>query len=156
MSAIDEHPFPRSALFAAATMIAITIALVSGVRLGLLPRDNSVAVVEAGAVVVSARSLTFEIADTGPVVVRDADGHALVATLPAGQDGFVRGVMRGMAYHRGLRHIPATAPFVVSRLSNGALILEDPRTDRKIDLTAFGAANKAAFAHLLDRATVGQ
>ncbi|MBU6373828.1 MAG: hypothetical protein KJS97_13960 [Alphaproteobacteria bacterium] len=156
MSAIDDRPFPRGALIAAGVMIAASLAMVAGVRLGVLPYQDTFARAHAEAAVAVERDLIFEDGAAGAIVVRDAATRAVVATLPAGEDGFVRGVMRGLAYHRTLNATPHDAPFALRRLTDGGLVLVDPQTERHIDLGAFGVTNKAAFARFLAKEPVAR
>lgn len=149
MSAIDDRPFPRGALAAAGALIAASLAMVTGVRVGVLPYQDTFVRAHAASEVAIERRLTFDDGAQGAIVVRDADSRMLLANLPAGGDGFVRGVMRGLAYHRTLNKTPHGTPFILQRLTDGGLILIDPGTNRQIDLGAFGASNKAAFARFL-------
>lgn len=149
MSAIDDRPFPRGALIAAGVLITASLAMVAGVRIGVLPYQDTFTRAHAEAAVTVERQLVFEDGAAGAIVVRDAETRAVIASLPASGDGFVRGVLRGLAYHRALKASPATAPFILQRLTNGGLVLIDPQTERRIDLGAFGVTNKAAFARFL-------
>jgi len=150
MSAIDVSPFPRGALIGAGLLIFASLSLVAGVRFGVLPQDETMATVHANAVARQSRTLVFSDAAAGGIDVTDARSGAVVARMAPGEGGFIRGVMRGLAYHRSLKGAPAAAPFELSVLSNGALILFDPQTERRIDLGAFGVTNRAAFAAMLD------
>ena len=150
MSAIDVSPFPRGALIGAGLLIFASLSLVVGVRVGVLPRDETMAKVHANAVARQSRTLVFADAAAGGIDVTDARNGAVVARIAPGEGGFIRGVMRGLAYHRSLKGAPAAAPFELSVLSDGALVLFDPQTERRIDLGAFGATNRAAFAAMLD------
>jgi putative photosynthetic complex assembly protein len=150
MSAIDASPFPRGALIGAGLLIIASLSLVVGVRVGVLPGDQTMAKVHANAVARQSRTLVFADGAAGGVVVTDARSGVVVARIAPGDGGFIRGVMRGLAYHRSLKGAPAASPFELSVLSDGALVLFDPQTERRIDLGAFGATNRAAFAALLD------
>ena len=72
-----------------------------------------------------------------------------MAVLPPGSNGFIRGVMRGLARERMLHGIDAAPPFRLIRWADGRLSLEDTATGRLIDLAAFGPTNAQAFARLL-------
>jgi putative photosynthetic complex assembly protein len=75
---------------------------------------------------------------------------ATAGTAPSfGTNGFVRGVLRGLARERRLNDVGAQPPFQLTRWSDGRLSLDDPATGRRIDLVAFGPTNAGAFAQLL-------
>ena len=78
-----------------------------------------------------------------------ADEPAGVPAETPDTNGFVRGVMRGMARDRLSRHIGQAPPFRLSRDARGKLWLQDTATSRLIDLEAFGEGNRAAFAAFL-------
>ena len=69
--------------------------------------------------------------------------------LPPGTNGFIRGVLRGLARDRKLQRIGTEPPFRLTRWVDGRLSLDDPATGRRIELGAFGPTNAAAFAGLL-------
>lgn len=140
-----EQPFPRGALLGAGALIATALlAVASGRLLG-------VGVVETPAPLPAAsRELRFEDRADGAVVVRDASDGAVVAVLPPGQDGFIRGVLRGIARERRSHHVGAAPPLLVLRSATGELFLDDPQTGRRISLDAFGPTNSGAFARLLE------
>ena len=97
------------------------------------------------------RDLVFTDRGDGAVVVRDAASGATVEVLIDGVpgNGFVRGVMRGMARDRRSRGIGMAPPFELTLWRNDTLTLTDKATGRAIELGSFGADNRAAFAALL-------
>jgi putative photosynthetic complex assembly protein len=64
-------------------------------------------------------------------------------------NGFVRGVMRGMARDRRAHGVGMEPPFALTLWRNGTLSLTDKSTGRAIELGSFGPDNRAAFAALL-------
>jgi putative photosynthetic complex assembly protein len=98
---------------------------------------------------VISRDLRFKDRADGAVAVHEAGDDRLVAVLPPGGDGFIRGTMRGLARERRQREIGAEPPFRLTRWDNGRLSLEDVGTGRRINLEAFGPTNVQAFARLL-------
>ena len=102
---------------------------------------------DAGAV--QTLDLRFEDAEDGSVLVASADARPIERLLP-GTNGFVRGVMRGLARERRIRGIGDATPFRLSRFANGRLLLEDPETRHIVELQAFGTTNEQVFARLLD------
>jgi putative photosynthetic complex assembly protein len=130
----------RPALLGAAALIGLVMAA------ALARRDAVVA--QTLAPVVRERALLFTDRADGAVVVSDArDGR--VVSVDAGQQGFLRQTMRGLALYReaqgGARH----APFTLTYYADRRLILRDPATKRQVELEAFGPTNEAVFARFL-------
>jgi putative photosynthetic complex assembly protein len=145
MSELDREPFPRGALIAAASVVAFTLVATTSARLfGVSPSGNPTMVGPAQSV-----DLRFVDQPNGSVNVRDGRDDHLVACLAPGTNGFVRGVMRGLAHDRKRRGIGSAPPFRLSAWRDGRLALQDTATGRLIDLDAFGASNKDAFTQLL-------
>lgn len=141
-----EQRVPRAALLGAAALLLTTLALSAEARNA---RRSDAAQHEAPAVHESIE-LRFEDRPDGSVVVLDASTSREVDVVPPAEGGFVRGVMRGMFRTRKLESIPAHGHFRLMRLVDGSLVLEDPQTDRRVDLRSFGPTNHAAFARLLE------
>ncbi|MBC7770030.1 MAG: hypothetical protein H7124_14705 [Phycisphaerales bacterium] len=147
MSAIDKDPFPRWTLFAAATLIVFSlVAAASGRYLNLNAEPSAE---QADIAPISVRDLTFADAPDGSVQVLDATGEQIVLVLEPGTNGFIRGVLRGMARARRARGIDQAPPFRLAEWPDGRLSLEDTATGQRIELNSFGADNRAAFARLL-------
>ena len=100
---------------------------------------------------VQQRDLVFEDRADGAVVVRDAAGLRPVAVF-TGENGFLRGTLRGLARTRKAEQVGPEAPFRLSTWSDGRLTLDDPATGRHVELLAFGPDNAAVFARLLPEA----
>jgi putative photosynthetic complex assembly protein len=96
------------------------------------------------------RELRFLDRHDGAVVVLDHPGGDPVEVLAPGTNGFVRGVMRGMARERRSKNIGTEPPYRLSSWADGRLTLDDPSTGRWVELVAFGPDNFQAFAQLLD------
>lgn len=145
-NATANSTVPRSALIAAGIIIAASVVAAGIGRFtgfGTLRMPESVAV--------EYRDLRFADLDDGAVQVRDAENDRVVTNLPAGSDGFVRGVLRSLVRDRKGRGINDDIPFRLSRQSNGHLVLEDRATAQRITLNAFGPTNVDAFARLLSK-----
>ena len=98
--------------------------------------------------IVATRDLRFEDGPAGSVLVRNAQTNATVEML-TGENGFVRGTMRGLARYRkseGLGNGPA---FRLTSYADGRLTLTDTANQRQIELEAFGTENRAKFDHIL-------
>lgn len=152
MSEIDDKPFPRAPLIGAGVLVGLTILVAAGPRFGYLPP-----VPTAGAErtaehvrVVEIRDLRFSDRADGALVIDDVDRGTVAAILPHGtNNGFIRGVLRGMARDRLLRQVGHQPPFRLTLFSDGALTLFDPSTGRNVELGSFGPTNKQSFADLL-------
>lgn len=142
------HHVPRGAILGAGGLVAFAILAAAAGRIGgLAPSEVPVSTP------VESRALLFEDRADGAVVVRGAapgDGGE-VAVLDPGTNGFVRGVMRGLARDRRIHERDADrgTPFVLTRWADGRLSLGDEATGRSIELESFGPTNAAAFARLL-------
>ena len=93
------------------------------------------------------RELRFREDDGGALAV--VNSGAVVARLPANEEGFVRGVLRSLWRQRTLDGVELGAPFHLTRWNDGALSLEDAATGIRIELNAFGPTNVEAFEALL-------
>lgn len=132
---------PRFMLIGAAVAIAVTI-VVAAIGGSHAPPP--------GARMLATRTLSFNDASDGAVVITDAKTGALVERLAPGTNGFIRGTLRAMAHEGGhATHAAPMHPFVLSAFADGRLTLDDPATGERLDLEAFGTLNAASFAALL-------
>jgi putative photosynthetic complex assembly protein len=139
-----DRSIPRGVLWGAAALIGFTIVSASAARVGVIGPEQKPAA-EAAAI----RDLRFKDRADGAVTVHEASDDRLVAVLPPGGDGFIRGAMRGLARERRQKEVGPEPPFRLTRWDNGRLSLEDTGTGRRIDLEAFGPTNAQAFGRLL-------
>lgn len=141
---IATRPFPKGAIRAAGVLIVLSLTAAAAGRyagigtLSLAPAPPAASV-----------DLRFGDRADGAVTISSAPDGREVAVLAPGTNGFVRGVLRGMARDRHARGIGAEVPFRLVRRVDGRLSLEDPATGRAIDLGAFGPTNADAFGRLL-------
>jgi putative photosynthetic complex assembly protein len=155
MSLVHDHEqtIPKGALTAALMLVLTALALTMLVKVGVLNREAVPALARTEAHVATAvvRTLSFSDRADGAVVVRDVTTGETVRVLVDGVpgNGFVRGVMRGMARERHIRGVGMVPPFTLTLWKNGTLSLEDKATGRAIELGSFGPDNRAAFAALL-------
>lgn len=140
----DDIQIPRGLLFALAALAAFTIA---AVLWGRATETGLVMVPEATAV--ESRTLYFTDTADGDLVVTDAMSGQMVALLSAGQDGFIRGVLRGLTRGRAVSREEGDDALALTRWDDGRLSISDPVTGERFDLNAFGTDNLAAFARLL-------
>jgi putative photosynthetic complex assembly protein len=144
MTQVASRRFPRGALFGAVAVVCFAIAAASAARLGGIGVTR---VTDTDAV--ASRELRFVDRADGGVDVVAADNGRTIEVLPAGHDGFVRIVLRGLARERMRQEHDRSIPFRLTRWADGRLSVEDPSTGRRVDLGAFGAVNAASFARLM-------
>lgn len=146
-SSTAHHPMiPRGALLAMAAVAVFAFVAAAAVRL------SGVEVREPDAPAVATRALHFEDRPDGSIAVMDAATGAPVESF-VGEQGFVRGVLRGLARERRARGLGPEQPFELIGRADGRLTLHDPATGRLVDLESFGPTNAAVFARLLTPAT---
>lgn len=98
---------------------------------------------------VASRKLKFVDLDGGSVSIINADNGEELLLVNKGEDGFVRSVMRGLVRERKAHDIGPDIAFELVLWADGLLSLIDPATSRRVELSAFGADNVAAFGRLL-------
>ncbi|MFO1330576.1 MAG: photosynthetic complex assembly protein PuhC [Rubrivivax sp.] len=121
--------------------------LVAGVAL-LRQRGYSPASADAGVVV--ARRLRFVDRADGGIDIVDADSGVAIDQAH-GEQGFLRGTLRGLARERRRHGLGSDAALHLQRGTDGRLALMDPATGARIDLEAFGPDNGAVFARWIGR-----
>jgi putative photosynthetic complex assembly protein len=97
--------------------------------------------------------LNFADLPDGGVAVQNAATGALIETIPARDDGFLRMTMRLLAGTRARENITAPAPFLLTEFTGGRMQLSDPQTGLKIELEAFGPSNIAEYARFFAKRT---
>jgi putative photosynthetic complex assembly protein len=135
---------PQGAIIGAAALIAFSL-LAAGV--GRLTGMGAVHTDHLSAV----RTLSFRFEDRtdGGIAVIAPETGATIGVVPAGTDGFVRTVLRSLAFDRQRHGVGAGPAFIVATWSDGRSTIDDPTTGRRVDLAAFGDANMKAFEHLV-------
>jgi putative photosynthetic complex assembly protein len=145
---VQDEMLPRGLLIGAGLLVATALAVVTLARLtGYQPMQPD------ASTVVTQEDVRFEDRRNGAIAIYSGQSDRLVDTLAPGTNGFVRGVMRGLARDRRAEHIGERAPFRLTHWANGRLSLDDPSTGRHIDLEVFGMTNAGAFAEILTAAT---
>jgi putative photosynthetic complex assembly protein len=139
-----REQMPKLPLYSAMALIVITLVLVAVVRLtgvGDLRTPQ--------AAVTAERHLLFADLADGGISMRDAGTGELLERVEPGTNGFLRGALRGLARERKREGIGPAVPLRLTSRADGRLLLEDPATNRLIDLGAFGAGNVAIFTRAL-------
>lgn len=134
---------PRGLLLGVALVLAGTFALVT------LGHDAPTDPARVGERPSASRDLRFADRADGAIVVSDARTGREVQVVQPGEEGFVRGAMRGFVRERRRESIGPDRPFRLSAWSNGRVTLEDTATGHVLELHAFGRTNAEAFVRLL-------
>jgi putative photosynthetic complex assembly protein len=136
---------PRGALIGAALLLGFSLLAATAARLLHLQVASP-----AHSVPVRVLHLSFVDRADGAVAVLDADhGYATIHIVPAGTNGFLRGVLRGLARARRNEHVGQAPPFTLTRWADGQMTLADPQTGQRVSLEVFGPSNSRPFAQLL-------
>lgn len=142
MKPLPDFGFPRVPLAIGFALVGLSVVAAAAGRLSLAPEAP------ATGTPVAARDLVFEDRDDGAVVARAA-GSGRTVEVFEGENGFLRGTLRGLARTRRAEQASPALPFHLAQWPDGRLTLDDPATGRHIELLAFGADNAAVFARLL-------
>lgn len=102
----------------------------------------------AGPAPIATMALNFADAPGGGIAVHNATTGALVALIPARDDGFLRMTIRILAVQRMHAGFGASIPFTLSEFPGGDLRLNDPSTGQSVELQDFGPSNIAQFRAL--------
>lgn len=153
MSDFRHERFPVGALYGAAGVMGITMALVFGMRFGIVERPQTAPEHRAAAKVkvIAERQFRFSDRADGALMVTDAKTDKVAMLLePGSNSGFIRGTMRGIMRERMLHEVDRNGPVTITQWADGALTLTDPSTGRVLELGSFGHTNRAAYAVLLN------
>lgn len=135
-------------LFARAPLVGLFAVVGLSLVLAATGRMTNIGATPVAGTVVAARDLHFTDGADGSVVVTDARDGSPVQVL-TGENGFIRGTLRGMARTRRSEGIGPEGAFHLAAWDDGRLTLDDPATGRHIELEAFGSTNTAVFGRLL-------
>ncbi len=152
MSHTHEQTLPRGALVLASSLVLFSLAATSVVRIAHLPPSASPVLLrrQEGVAPAQTRDLRFGDRPDGSVLIEDVSTGGTASVIqPGSNSGFIRGVMRGLARERRMHGVGQAPPFRLTLWRDGELSLTDRATGRTIELGAFGATNRAAFAALL-------
>ena len=127
-------------VIASAIGLSLTIAVVGRLTAGAPAAETGTPV--------ASRDLRFVDGPAGSVVIRNAQTDATIDTL-TGENGFIRGTMRGLARNRKSEGVGNGPPFRLTAWADGRLTLTDTANQRKVELEAFGSENRAVFDRLL-------
>jgi putative photosynthetic complex assembly protein len=151
MSGHGEAAFPRGALIGAGALVGFALLATVAVRTNIIatPPNASEIRAETGVAPLMVRELRFRDAEDGAVLIEDLDGNNVMTIAAGTENGFVRGVMRGLARERRMSGFDEVQPFRLTLWADNGLTLRDEATGREIELGAFGDTNRAIFAAML-------
>ena len=133
--------FTRPVLAGFFAVISIAIAVAAAGRMN--PTSSG----PTGPILIS-RDLRFEDGADGSVIIREAGQERPIQIL-TGEQGFLRGTMRGLVRYRKAEGLGPEMPFRLTAWANGRLTIDDLATSRQLDLSAFGPMNTEVFGKLL-------
>lgn len=136
----------RGPLLGIAALLAATLLVAGGWRLAELPTRSP------DAPTVALRELRFEDASDGGVRVVDHASGTTIETVQ-GEQGFLRGSLRGLVRERRKHGVGPELPFQLIARADGRLTLSDPATGARIDLESFGPTNAAVYTRWLAGST---
>jgi putative photosynthetic complex assembly protein len=134
--------FPRAPLIGLFAVVGLSLAVAATGRI------TNIGATPVAGTVIAARDLRFADGADGSVIVTDARDGTPVEVL-TGENGFIRGTLRGLARTRKSEGIGPEDAFRLAAWNDGRLTLDDPATGRHIELEAFGPTNTAVFGRLL-------
>lgn len=134
--------FPRGPLLVGFALVAIALITAT------VGRSTDTGATQPAGSAVTERELRFEDRSDGAVVIYAGAENQPIDVL-TGENGFLRGTLRGLARARRMEGASPAAPFRLTAWSSGRLTLDDPLTGRRVELEAFGPVNTAVFARLL-------
>lgn len=134
---------PRVPLIGAGILVLIVFALAISAQ-----RYGTGAAKEGGGTVVERRMLAFSAAQDGGMNIDDIERRVRVAHLLPDKNGFLFGMMRGIEYKRRVARADLSAPFEVTRWSDGRLTLDDRASGMHVTVNSFGPTQVASFEQL--------
>ncbi|MES2859957.1 MAG: photosynthetic complex assembly protein PuhC [Pseudomonadota bacterium] len=148
MSAVHDEQMPKLPLYAAIGLVAASLLLVGGQRMGLIGSPHVAEARQATATLT--HDLRFFDEADGAVRVAVVGGADRV--IPTASGGFVRGVLRSLVRERRAQGLGSEQPFRVTQWSDGAVTIQDMATGRTLNLNAFGPTNRLDFVKLISPA----
>ena len=139
-----EQNIPKGAILGALALIVFTLV---SVGVGRLTGVGTVHFDHANPV--QSTELRFEDRPDGGISVIAPVSGAVLGVVEPGTDGFIRTVLRSLAFDRQRHHIGSGPAFTLNKWSGRHATLDDPSTGRSIDLVAFGKTNMQAFSNLM-------
>ena len=143
----DPRPSYRPIAFTRPVLASLFAVIAVSLAAAVAGRMNPSSTAPTGPVAMM-RELRFEDGADGSVIVRMAGQEQPIDVL-TGEQGFLRGTVRGLVRTRKAEGIGPEVPCRHTAWADGRLTLEDPTTARLLDLSAFGPMNTTVFGRLL-------
>ncbi len=102
-----------------------------------------------GAPLQAARQLRFVELPHDDLAVSNAATGQRIALVPAGENGFLHGMVHGLSATRRRIGVDPARPYALSLYDDGRLVLSDPPTGTAIDIEGFGPTNEATLLRFL-------
>jgi putative photosynthetic complex assembly protein len=145
--AANREVIPRRAVLGAFAALGLTFVGAAAVRW------SGTSIREPDARTVVQLELHFaDRADGGIAVINARSGQTL--DVVHGEQGFLRGSLRGLVRERKRRGLSRAEPFQLLARADGRLTLADASTGERIELESFGPTNLAVYARWLDPASL--
>ncbi len=144
-----QEVIPRRAVWGAFAALAVIFSGAASVRL------SGISIREPDAPAVLTRELRFADQTDGGITVLDARTSATLDVVH-GEQGFLRGTLRGLARERKRRGLSNAAPLQLIARADGRLTLADASTGERIELESFGPTNVAVYARWLAAAPLAR
>ncbi len=141
--AVPRDVIPRRAVLGAFAALGLTLAGAAAVRLSGAP------IREPDARTVALRELRFADRPDGGIAVIDALSGTTLDVVH-GEQGFLRGTLRGLVRERKRRGVTSAAPMQLIARADGRMTLADASTGERIELESFGPSNVAVYARWLE------
>ncbi len=142
----SQKEVPKPALIVIGSVIVLSLCLAIAGSLGWIGDPSSEPPDSAP---VAQGTFLFEERSDESLVVYRMPQREPIRVIPAGEENFIRGVLRSLERERRARGVTSNAPVRLTQWANGRLSLEDPTTGERTELAAFGPTNVGAFAKLL-------
>jgi putative photosynthetic complex assembly protein len=141
---LKDNQISPAAIAAIGLLLLAVVGLVAAARLSGTKPVNIPA-----SVAVEVRPIHFQDKPDGSIGIYDSGATVPFEVIQPQTNGFLRGILRGMARARKLNHAGQEPPFELARFADGRLSLRDPVDGREIALEPFGPSNTAVFKRLL-------
>ncbi|WP_237213437.1 photosynthetic complex assembly protein PuhC [Falsiroseomonas oryziterrae] len=144
-----DQTLPRRFVVSRGLLLGTGAVVAGTLALATLGHKAPVNPASTGAQPLATRDIRFADRDDGAVVVTDARTGGVIEVF-VGEEGFVRGAMRGLMRQRRVAQLGPDAPFRLSTWPDGRITLLDTATGNAMELHAFGRTNAEAFLKLLN------
>lgn len=134
---------PKGPLYGAAAVIALVFTLAITARTTGLGASR-----EPVSPPVEQRDIRFLSDSGGGLQVYDAATGEMAAYLPAGSNGFIFGMLRGMQQRRAVAGTDPATPYHLARGADGHITLDDPATGMHVAVNSFGPTQIASVGQL--------